>query len=475
MKKTLLLFCLLLCTANIFAQQFAQYNTETVYDSFENPSQRSFIRDTTKMLAFNFFFPSFTTNGFLGGNIQETLINRLANDTYDNNSLQIGAGRFSHVKLNVNAYLFMFKIYTSQKGDQELGFSMKLVGEGRASVTDETVALFNGARDFPLDNYSGVFNSSGFAQVYQQYGVSYREKVSPKLALGFKINALLGVEQHNLRITQSDLTIDRTANIASFAAKGSYYKTGRSIIGIKNPGLSVSLGGSYQYDNGIILQSNIKDLGFIYWGANPSKVTVNGFTEIRDFTSAQSEKNVDSQLSGLINRGVTSEKGFFSKTNGIIEASLSKRVWLDDMHRFRAFPTFILQKEIFYNSLTAVLMSHFQYNKLNVTVTSTYDNRNLFSLGTQFMYKASNFEVFIGSERLLQSTSLAQQIRSGNIKSNGAYTGYDVFMGMAFKFGNPIESPANSSTVPMGSDGPGFLGRIYNKIFRSKASRQGLN
>jgi hypothetical protein len=139
---------------------------------------------------------------------------------------------------------------------------------------------------------------------------------------------------------------------------------------------------------------------------------------------------------------------------------------LDDMHRFRAFPTFIIQKDIFYDGLTAALMSHFQYNKLNITLTSTYDNRNLFSLGSQVMYKAPNFEAFIGSERLLQTTSLASQFKSGNIKDNGAYTGYDFFMGMAFKFGNPIESPANTSTVPMGSDGPGFLGRIYNKIFK---------
>jgi hypothetical protein len=327
MRKTLLLFCLIFCTANIFAQQFAQYNTETVYDSFENPSQRSFIRDTTKMLAFNFFFPSFTTNGFLVGNIQQTLINRIKYNKYDNSALQIGAGRRNHLNLNINAYLFMFKIYTSQKGDQELGFSMKLVGEGRATVTDETIALFNGGRDLPLSNYSGVFNSRGFGQVYQQYGISYREKVTPKLALGIKANFLLGVEQHDLKITQSDLTIDRTNNTATFTAQGAYYKTGRKIFGIKNPGVSVSLGGSYQYDNGMILQANLKDLGFIYWAADPSKVTVNGSTTITDFTSGQSEHNVDSQLSGLINRGITTEKAFLSNTNGIIEASLSKRVW----------------------------------------------------------------------------------------------------------------------------------------------------
>ncbi|RCH55171.1 hypothetical protein DJ568_08255 [Mucilaginibacter hurinus] len=473
MKKLILLGCLLISSAELLAQQFLQYNTETVYDSFENPSQRSFIRDTTRKFAFNFFFPSITTNGYLTGNVQQTLVNRLSNAQYDNSNLQIGEGKRNYLNLNINAYLFMFKVYLDQKGDQELGLSMKLVGEGRANVTDETIALFNGGRDFGMNDYSGVFNSSGAAQVYQQYGLSFREKVTPRLALGIKANFLLGVEQHKLNVTRSDLAIDRAANTATFSAKGSYYKTGRTIMGLKNPGLSVTLGGTYLYENGMILQGNIKDLGFIYWGDEPSRVSIDGTVVINNFTSGQSEKNVDDKLSGLINRSPSNSKGFFTGTNGLAEASLSKRFWLDDRHRFRAFPTLLLQKQLFYDGITGVLMSHFQYNKFNLSVSSSYDNRNLFAAGMQFMYKAPNFEVFAGTERIIQTRRLASSLMSDKIYNNTAYTGADIFLGMSFKFGYPIESPANSSFVPMGSEGPGFLGRIYNKIFKGSAKKVG--
>ena len=90
MKKYLLIFCLLIFAPKLFAQQFAQYNTGTLYDSFENPAERSFIPDSSRMYASNFFFPTLDGNVFLTGDAQQTLKERLVKHTYMNSNLQIG-------------------------------------------------------------------------------------------------------------------------------------------------------------------------------------------------------------------------------------------------------------------------------------------------------------------------------------------------------------------------------------------------
>ena len=73
MKKILLISCFLLLAVKGFSQQFSLYNTGTLFDSFENPSQRAFVPDTSKKYAFNFFIPNFNGNFFLTGNAQTSL------------------------------------------------------------------------------------------------------------------------------------------------------------------------------------------------------------------------------------------------------------------------------------------------------------------------------------------------------------------------------------------------------------------
>src|SRR5258708_13021887 len=96
MKKILLVLCLLFFTVKIFAQQFSQYNTGTLYDSFENPSQRAFIPDSSKQFASNFFVPNFNGNFVLNGNAQSTFTSRIFLNVYDNSAFQIGQNNYNH-------------------------------------------------------------------------------------------------------------------------------------------------------------------------------------------------------------------------------------------------------------------------------------------------------------------------------------------------------------------------------------------
>src|ERR1700761_8550097 len=102
MKRILLVFCLLFAAAKGFSQQFSQYNTGTLYDSFENPSQKSFIPDTSKQYASNFFIPNFDANLYLTGDAQSTAVNRVFGGKYNDAALQIGAGKVNNANVNAN-------------------------------------------------------------------------------------------------------------------------------------------------------------------------------------------------------------------------------------------------------------------------------------------------------------------------------------------------------------------------------------
>src|SRR4051812_28080920 len=124
MKNIVLITCLTLLTVKLFGQQFSQYNTGTLYDSFENPSQRTFIPDSSRAIASNFFIPNLSTNLFVTGNAQDAITDRLFSGYYNTKALQVGEGKFSNIRNTTTVYLGMLKIFTSLNGNRELGFSI---------------------------------------------------------------------------------------------------------------------------------------------------------------------------------------------------------------------------------------------------------------------------------------------------------------------------------------------------------------
>ncbi|MES2107101.1 MAG: hypothetical protein V4577_00040, partial [Bacteroidota bacterium] len=170
MKKVLLIFLLFSFSTKIFAQQFSQYNTGTLYDSFENPAQKAFITDSSKKYATNLLFPNFNANFYVTGDAQASLKSRAFLNKYDNSALLFNQGRFNHFNGNANVYLVMFKIFSSFNGDTELGFSVQNKMESRSLFTDETVLLLNGPQGFPGSAYSGIFNNTFNFQSYNQFG-----------------------------------------------------------------------------------------------------------------------------------------------------------------------------------------------------------------------------------------------------------------------------------------------------------------
>jgi hypothetical protein len=458
MKKILLLSILILCSYQIFAQRFSQYNTGTLYDSFENPSQRTFIPDSSRQVASNFFIPTLNLNGFLTGNSQATLKSKAFLKTYNNSGLQILPVSNNFADGDINIYLLMLKIYTNLDGDVEMGFSVQTKAEGKAFFTDASAALLNGSQSFAQNSYNNIFNSHYYFQDYHQISFTYRKKVNSQLAFGFKVSSILGIQYKNVNITSSSATFNRPADAVDLTLKGTFHNSyipnnnlsSKVLLPtFSNPGAAISLGTTYKTEDGFLIQTNVKDLGFIHWNKQSQLFNYDNSEVIHGLTTAKSGDSVYNHVNSLIHNNLTTES-YNTPLDGRAELSVNRSYWIDNNHSFQYLPTLVLSKELFYNGFIAALVNPIKFNAYAVTFTTTYDNLKIFMLGTQLMYKTPNFEFYVGTDKLVQSISLASNELSKNQQSilqNNAFTGGSFFIGMTFKFGNLIEHPMNSSSV----------------------------
>jgi hypothetical protein len=456
MKKHMLLCLLLICSHKIIAQRFSQYNTGTLYDSFENPSQRTFIPDSSRQFASNFLFPNINLNFFLTGNAQSTLKSKALLKNYNNSALQIQPGANNFSDGNINVYLLMFKVYTSLNGDLEMGFSVQTKAEGKAFFTDASAALLNGSQSFTQNSYNNIFNSHYYFQDYHQISFTYRKKVNNQFAFGFKLSSILGIQYKNVNITSSSATFDKADDAVNLGLKGTFHDsyipnnnlTSKVLLPtLSNPGAAVSLGTTYKTDDGFLIQTNIKDLGFIHWNKQSQIFTFDNKETITGLSTPKRDDSVYNHVNSIIhNNAIT--KAFNTPLDGRAELSVNRGYWIDNNHTFQYLPTLVLSKELFYNGFIAALVNPINYAAYTITITTTYDNLKSFTLGTQLMYKTPNFEFYIGSDKLVQTVQLTANQLSKNqnsILQNNAFTGASLFVGLTFKFGNLIEHPMNGS------------------------------
>jgi hypothetical protein len=309
MKKKLCLIVLVCFSQIAIAQRFSQYNTGTLYESFENPSVGIYKPDTSRQFAFNFLIPNSGTYTYLKGNAQYSLKSRLFLDRYDSENLEIGQGKVNNFMTTSNTYLLMFKAFTSLNGEQQIGFSAQTRVDAGGTVTDETIALLQGTERFTANSYNDILNNRASFSAYHQISGTYREKVNKSLSLGFKISGLLGIAYNKLSIDNSDIAFNNANNTSALALNGSYKSSfepgkfkGRDIKpSFKNPGLSVSMGFSYKTNDNILIQGNIKDLGFIRWGGDARSYNFSGNAQI-NYSSGSVEQNTSDALSNIVDK-----------------------------------------------------------------------------------------------------------------------------------------------------------------------------
>ncbi|MBB6111163.1 hypothetical protein SAMN05421821_110182 [Mucilaginibacter lappiensis] len=485
-NKLLIVFGILFFSLSASAQQFSQYNTGTLYDSFENPSQRSFIPDSSRQYAFNFLIPNFNVNTYLTGNAQRTFKSKLfgSNSQYYTDNLQIGQGKYNHFNANINAYAIMFKLFSSFNGDVEIGFSAQTKAEARGLFSDESFALLNGTRNFPNDNYTNIFNDNYRYQAYHQISFSYRERVNKKIAVGFKISALLGIEYQEFNINHSQVTFDRTNPnnpSALLGLTGRYYanyipgqRDARDYLpNLRNPGAAISFGLSYITDDRVTIQGNIKDLGFIHWSNRSATYDFNNSGMINNLGSQHFADTLYNRVRTIMqDNNNKTVKPLTTATNGLAELSATKSYWIGYGNTWKYSPTLIASKALFYPDFKGALVNHFNYRGLfTATLTTSYDDMHFFNIGTQLMIKSPNTEFYIGTERLTNTSKLAAAALHNNSQINqvGNYSGGDFYLGFTLKFGRVIEHPMNASIIPMGEKG--FFGRLFGRLFKTSTNK----
>ncbi|PTQ95817.1 hypothetical protein C8P68_105327 [Mucilaginibacter yixingensis] len=478
MKKFILVLLLLTIGARLFAQQYSQFNTGSLYDSFENPAQRAFIPDSSRKAAFNLFLPTFQTNVTLTGNVQTALRSRAFLGHYDEGSMKPTQNSYNRMYAYSNAYSVMFKLYTSLDGNQELGFFAQSRGEGRGIFKDDIVQIMDDYTVYKGTDYNGLLNSSFSYQAYHQIGFTYREDVTKTFALGFKVAGLLGIAYTQANILNSHVTFDKSSDQA-FISMAGYYRnsfepgtfTEHDILPtFKNPGASITIGATYHTPSAVNLQWSIKDLGFIHWNAKSQVGHVDNTGVVSELSGPNREDNFYNTANSLLQQGV-GRGSFTTSTDAKAEFSASKSYWPSYDKQFKITPNIILSKSLNYNDFTGVLVNHFQYRKFIGTISASYNDLKLFNLGGQLMIKSPNAEFFIGSERMLGTASTLRGLinqNQGQIDKMSNSTTADFFLGFSLKFGGIIEHPMNASHIPMGEQG--FLGRLWSRFFKSNRS-----
>jgi hypothetical protein len=463
----------LLCFSfgSLDAQQFGIFNTNTMFDGLENPAQKTFQLDYSRKYNSNFFLPSFGATGSNKGN--NDFVRSLINERkFNASNVDLSTNHQNVVNFNSNIYIATLKIFQSYKYQKEIGLSWQVKSEGRAEYTNETVAFFDTFRRFEesgLTEFDEAFNNKGFAQSYHQFSFSYRENYDKKLAFGVKVSLLSGITYNKLNILESSFTENVVDSSINIGLKGSYHAnflkddelSRRNLVPtFKNPGLSLTFGTTYTATNGTFIMANVKDLGLIRWAKSSvvadfdDNIIISGYDDL-------SSKAVENRITDVVIES-TGRKAFYALTNAKVDFLISRP--------FSFYtPSLILSKNVFYKGGDVALVNKFSYNDFSVSAIPNYNIDGLMLFGMQGMYKTPNFEVFLGSDNLFKSVSVYNGLRSRDATIGSGYSSVSFYMGVGIKFGNTVEHPQNSSTMPGINDNQtSFFGRLFSVFSRRR-------
>jgi hypothetical protein len=467
--KTILVMTVifLAITRDSHAQQFSLYNSRTLYDTFENPSQRAYQVDTSRRIAFNLFIPAISFNSTFSGPAESAFKTLIYNGFFNGRDLVLGQNKKNVLSLNSNNYIAMLRILKSVKKYQEIGLSWQVRSDTRAEVSNEIFALFDDYRIFEnIDNKNDLFKVNAYNQNYHQFSLSYRQNPTKRLAIGTKISLLSGISHTDFKISKSDLVIDEPLDIMEVSLRGRMrsnfkldnFQTEMLKPNFKNPGLSFTASTSYKYRNGWFLMGNLKDIGFIKWHKDSYEYN---FDTGKIIIEKASNDRADDRLADSIDRKIgsnSSSRSYLSVLNGKAEILINK-----NFGKYR--PNLILSKNIYYKGGDVALVNNFDVKNYVFTGLFNYNTNGFLHLGGQFMVKKPNFEFYAGSDHLVKTVEIFKNALKNESNFTQGYTGASFYMGFAFKFGRVLEHPSNATQIPGFTKNPdgGFLKRLSKK------------
>ncbi|WP_395625428.1 DUF5723 family protein [Daejeonella sp.] len=448
------------------AQQFSLYNSRTLFDSFENPSQRAYQVDTSRRVAFNFFIPTISFNTTFSGPAESAFKTLIYDGLFNGRNLILGQNKKNILTLNSNNYIAMLRLLKSVKKYQEIGLSWQVRSDTRAEVSNEIFAVFDDYRIFDSSSIDGLFNINAYNQSYHQFSLTYRQNPTKRLAIGTKLSLLSGISYTNLKVSKSDIVLDEAADIIGISLAGRLrssfkfdnFKTEMINPNFKNPGISVTASASYKLRDGWFLMGNLKDLGFIKWDKNSYQYDFNTDKIIIENASNES---ADERLADSIDNNISKlseNKSYLSALNGKVEILINK-----NFGNYR--PNLILSKSIYFKGGDIALVNNFQIKQYVFTGSTNYNTNGFLQLGGQFMIKKPNIEFYVGSDHLSKTVEIFKNLNSSKTSYSGGYTGASFYMGFAVKFGKVLEHQANATQIPGFTKDPngGFIKKLIKR------------
>jgi hypothetical protein len=238
--------------------------------------------------------------------------------------------------------------------------------------------------------------------------------------------------------------------------------TFKSALPFRNLGAAITLGTTYTTKSGIFLMANVKDLGFIRWGKRSYTGNFDVTTSVALDQTMTPEGRLQRGLDNLA-KDATQIKSFVTPINSRADLLISKT--------FGPYtPSLIVTKNIFDKYGEAALVNTVKSGNISFSAVPSYNLDKNFRLGLQGMYQTPNFEMFLGTNDLLQTYYAGKDIVKNNEAVGTGYNRGSVYLGMAFKIGYVVEHPMNMSWMPgvgEGKDRKSFFGSIFG-IFKKK-------
>ncbi len=468
MRKYLFTLLLVVVFSCVNAQQYALFNTKTLFDSFENPAQKSFVLDSSRQFASNFLIPYMDLSSLSKGPSNDAIRN-LVNSGYT----QSRVGAFNNpntMRESINVYLVAVRLFKYHKYHSEMGFSWQIKSETQVDY-DEQISrglFYDTFKNFTTIPRANIFNNNGKLQSYHQISFTYRENYTKRWALGAKVSLLSGIGYAEFNADKSIATINSTNMDIDMAAKFRLnYPDGgdfnfKNALPYKNLGASITLGTTYTTKSGIFLMANVKDLGFIRWG----KSSYTGSFDVAQNITLDARYSPEARLQKAIDdlaKGNTEQKRFITPINSRADFLISKT--------FGPYtPNLIVTKNIFDKYGEAAFVNTLKSGTFSFSAIPSYNTDKNFRMGVQGMIQTPNFEMFLGTNDILQTYYASKDIIGSSQATETGYNRGSVYLGMAFKIGYIVEHPMNMSWMPGvgdGKDRQSIFGRIFS-IFKKK-------
>ncbi len=466
LKLSLVLILFIGLGKTCYSQQYSLYNSRTLYDSFENPSQRAYQVDTSRRFAFNFLIPTISLNSTFSGPAESAFKSLIYDGVFNGRDITLGENRMNTLSLSSNNYIAMLRVLKAVKKYKEMGISWQIRNDSRIRITNDVFAIFDDYRVFNASNLSNLFNVNGYNQSYHQFSFVYRQNYTKRFSVGAKFSLLSGISYTSLKVDKSEINMDEVADVFDVSVKGqlrSSFKFDdfqRQMLNpnFKNPGLSITAGASYRLRNGWSILGNMKDIGFIKWNKEAYEYEFDtGQIIIQNASNSSADDRLADSLDTQISQA-SINKSYASMINGKAELMLSK-----EFGNYK--PNLILSKSIYYGGGDLVLVNNYHLKNHVLTASAAYNTTGILQIGGQYMIKTPNVEFYIGSDQLLKSYEMLRNYTKSTSPYTSGYTGVSFYMGFGLKFGSILEHRANATKItgfrknPIGKFIKGLVGK----------------